>query len=66
MTNTRLLRRETGRDRSLMVGTIAIVGSWLYFNRAALQWLTTSIVDVPLFNGAMLVAGGLLLTFLGW
>ena len=49
-----------------MVGTIAIAGSWLYFNRAALQWLTTSIVDVPLFNGAMLVAGGLLLAFLGW
>ena len=66
MTNTRLLRRETGREWSLMVGTIAIVGSWLYFNRAALQWLTTSIVDVPLFNGAMLVAGGLLLAFLGW
>ena len=66
MINIRLLRRETGRDRSLMVGTIAIVGSWLYFNRAALQWLTTSIVDVPLFNGAMLVAGALLLAFLGW
>ena len=66
MIDIRLLRRETGRDRSWIVGTIAIVGSWLYFNRAALQWLTTSIVDVPLFNGAMLVAGAMLLTFLGW
>ena len=28
--------------------------------------MTTSIVDVPLFNGAMLVAGALLLAFLGW
>jgi exosortase O len=66
MINIRLLRREIGLDRSLVVGTIAIGGSWLYLNRAALHWLTTSIVDVSLFNSVILFAGGLLLAFLGW
>jgi exosortase O len=61
-----LLRRKTGLDRSSIVGTIAIGGSWLYLNRAALHWLATSLVDISLFNGVMLVAGGLLLAFLGW
>jgi hypothetical protein len=61
-----LLRRKTGLDRGLMVGIIAIVGSWLYLNRAALHWLATSLVDVSLFNGVILAVGGLLLTFLGW
>jgi exosortase O len=61
-----LLRRKTGLDRSLIVGTIAIGGSWLYLNRTALHWLATSLVDISLFNGVMLVAGGLLLAFLGW
>jgi exosortase O len=61
-----LLRRKNGLDRGLVVGSIAIGGSWLYLNRAALYWLATSIVDLSLFNGAILVAGALLLTFLGW
>ena len=61
-----LLRRKNGLDRGLVVGSIAIGGSWLYLNRAALYWLATSIVDISLFNGAILVAGALLLTFLGW
>ena len=71
LVNVSCYRLEWLRLKSWLVylvrsGLIAIVGSWLYFNRAALQWLTTSIVDVPLFNGAMLVAGALLLAFLGW
>jgi exosortase O len=66
MINIALLRRSTGMDRSLVAGTIAIVGSWLYFNRFPLQWLATSILDVSPFNGVMLVAGILLLAFLGW
>ena len=53
-------------DRGLIAGTIAIVGSWLWFNRSPFQWLATSILDVSPFNGAMLVAGLLLLAFLGW
>ena len=61
-----LLRQKTGLDRGLIVGVIAIVGSWLYLNRAALQWLATSLVDVSLFNGAILVAGAMLLAFFGW
>jgi exosortase O len=61
-----LLRRKTGLDRGLMVGTIAIGGSWLYLNRSALYWLGTSLVDISLFNGVILIAGALLLAFLGW
>jgi exosortase O len=61
-----LLRQKNGLDRGLVVGLSAIIGSWLYLNRAALYWLATSIVDVSLFNGVILVAGALLLTFLGW
>jgi exosortase O len=61
-----LLRRKTGLDRGLVMGTIAIGGSWLYLNRAALHWLATSMVDISLFNGVILAAGALLLTFLGW
>jgi exosortase O len=66
MTNIPLLHREPRLDRGSVAGTIAIVGSWLYFNRAALQWLATSILDVSPFNGVMLVVGILLLAFLGW
>jgi exosortase O len=66
MTNIPLLHREPKLERGLVVGAIAIVASWLYFNRVPLQWLATSISDVSLFNGVMLVAGGLLLAFLGW
>jgi exosortase O len=61
-----LLRRKTGLDRGLVVGTVAIGGSWLYLNRSALHWLATSIFDVSLFNGVILAAGALLLVFLGW
>jgi exosortase O len=66
MINIPLLRRKTGLDRGLVVGTIAIGASWLYLNRAALHWLSTSGQEISLFNGVMLVAGGLLLMFLGW
>jgi exosortase O len=66
MINIPVLRRSTGMDRSLVAGTMAIVGSWLWFNRVPFQWLTTSILDVSPFNGVMLVAGFLLLAFLGW
>jgi exosortase O len=61
-----LLHRKAKLDRGLVVGTIAIGASWLYLNRAALYWLSTSIVDVSLFNGVILVAGVLLMAFLGW
>ena len=61
-----LLRRKAGLDRGLVVGTVAIGGSWLYLHRSALHWLATSIVDISLFNGVILAAGALLLTFLGW
>jgi exosortase O len=66
MTNSPLLHRGSRLDRESIAGTIAIVGSWLYLNRASLQWLSTSILDVSPFNGAMLVAGAMLLAFLGW
>ncbi len=66
MLNTPVLRRSTGIDRGLVAGTIAIVGSWLWFNLVPLQWLATSILDVSPFNGVMLIAGILLLAFLGW
>jgi exosortase O len=66
MTNIPLLHRKPGLDRGLGAGTIAIVGSWLYFNRVPLQWLATSILDVSPFNGVILVAGVMLLVFLGW
>jgi exosortase O len=66
MTNIPLLHREPRLDRGLIAGSIAIVASWLYFNRVPLQWLATSIFDVSPFNGVMLVAGALLLVFLGW
>jgi exosortase O len=66
MIDISLLHRKTGRDRGLMVGILAIVGSWLYLNRSALHWLATSLGDVSLFNGVILVAGALLLAFLGW
>jgi exosortase O len=61
-----LLRRKTGLDRGLVMGTIAISGSWLYLHRSALHWFATSMVDISLFNGVILGAGVLLLTFLGW
>lgn len=61
-----LLRRKTGLDLGWLLGSISIGGSWLYLNRAALYWLATSIQDISLFNGAMLVAGALLLMFLCW
>jgi exosortase O len=61
-----LLGRKSGLDRSLVVGTIAIGGSWLYLHRAALHWFATSMVDISLFNGVILLAGALLLTWLGW
>jgi exosortase O len=66
MTNIPLLHREPRLDRGLVAGTIAIVASWLYFNRVPFQWLATSIFDVSPFNGVILVAGALLLAFLGW
>jgi exosortase O len=60
------VRGKTWLDRGSIVGILAIVGSWLYLNRQALYWLGTSLADISLFNGAILVAGGLLLAFLGW
>jgi exosortase O len=66
MINIPLLRRKTGLDRGLVVGTIAIGASWLYLNRAALHWLSISGQEISLFNGVMLGAGGVLLMFLGW
>ncbi len=61
-----LLRRKTGLDLGWLWGSVAIGGSWLYLNRSALYWLATSGQDISLFNGAMLVAGALLLLFLCW
>jgi exosortase O len=66
MFNILLLRRKTGLDRSLIFGTIALSGTWLYLNRSALHWLGTSGQDISLFNAVILAAGGLLLMFLGW
>ena len=66
MINISILRRESGLNRGLIVGTIAIVFSWLYFNRGSIQWLATSILDVSLFNGLMLVSGVLSLVYLAW
>jgi exosortase O len=66
MLNIPVVRRSTGIDRGLVAGTIAIVGSWLWFNLVPLQWLATSILDVSPFNGVMLIAVILLLAFLGW
>jgi exosortase O len=66
MTNISLLHRQPKLDWGSIVGTIAIVASWLYFNRVPFQWLATSIFDVSPFNGVILVAGALLLAFLGW
>ncbi len=66
MTNISLLHRASRLDRGLVAGTIAIGASWLYFNRVPFQWLATSICDVSPFNGVILVAGALLLAFLGW
>ena len=60
------VRGKTGLDRGSIVGILAIVGSWLYLNRSALYWLGTSLADISLFNGAILVAGGWLLGVLGW
>ncbi|MCY7366694.1 MAG: exosortase O [Chamaesiphon sp.] len=61
-----LLRRKTGLDRGLVVGSISIGGSWLYLNRSALDWLAILIADISLFNGVILAAGALLLLSLGW
>lgn len=61
-----LLQQKPRLDRGLIVGTVAIGGIWLYLNRAALYWLATSVQDVSLLNGGMLVAGTLLLMFLWW
>jgi exosortase O len=61
-----LLHRKTRLNKVLIAETIAIGGSWLYLNRAALHWLATSIHRVSLFNGVMLVAGALLLMVLCW
>jgi exosortase O len=66
MTNIPLLHRASKLDRGLIAGTIAIVASWLYFNRVPFQWLASSIFDVSPFNAVILVAGALLLAFLGW
>jgi exosortase O len=66
MIDSSLVRRKTGLDRGLVAGTIAIGGSWLYLHRSALHWLATSIVDISLFNGAILGAGALLLMLLSW
>jgi exosortase O len=61
-----LLYRKTGLDWGLILGSIAIAGSWLYLNRSALYWLATSVQDISLFNGTILVAGALLAIWLGW
>lgn len=66
MIDIHLLRRKIGLDWNLVVGLTAIGGSWLYLNRSALYWLATSIADISLFNGTILVAGALLLGYLGW
>ncbi len=66
MIDIALLHRKTGIDRGLISATIAIGVSWLYLNRMALYWLATSVQDISLFNGVMLVAGALLLAVLGW
>jgi exosortase O len=66
MVDIPLLRRKIRLDRGLIVGSIVIGGSWLYLNRSALHWLATSMADISLFNGVILAAGALLLTFLGW
>jgi exosortase O len=61
-----LLHRKTGLDRGLVVGMTAIGASWLYLNRAALYWLSTSIIDISLFNSVILAAGAVLTAVLGW
>jgi exosortase O len=62
-TSIKLIKTNCLRDR---IARIAIVCSWLYLNRTSLQWLATLLADISFFNGVMLVAGGLLLAFLGW
>jgi hypothetical protein len=66
MIDSPLLRRKTGLDWGLVVGTVAIGASWLYLNRVALHWLSTLISEISIFNGVILAAGMLLIAVLGW
>jgi exosortase O len=42
-----------------------IAGSWLYLNRSVLEWFARTLPEISVFNGWMLVAGVVLLGFLG-
>jgi exosortase O len=48
-----------------ILSACAIAGSWLYLNRSVLDWLAQTLQEISVFNGLMLVAGGLLLLGLG-
>ena len=48
-----------------ILAACAIAGSWLYLNRSVLNWLAQTLQEISVFNGLMLVAGGLLLLGLG-
>ncbi|MBW4516046.1 MAG: exosortase O [Timaviella obliquedivisa GSE-PSE-MK23-08B] len=48
-----------------ILSTCAIAGSWLYLNRSVLDWLAQTLQEISVFNGLMLIAGGLLLLGLG-
>jgi exosortase O len=43
-----------------------IAGSWFYLNRSALGWFARTLPEISVFNGWMLVAGGVLLGILGF
>jgi exosortase O len=62
----RLLLLETGISWRMVVCSLFLFSSWLFLNRASVQWLANSLADVSLFNGVMLIAGLLLLAILGW
>lgn len=57
-------RPEDDRWQDIL-SACAIAGSWLYLNRSVLDWLAQTLQEISVFNGLMLVAGGLLLLGLG-
>ncbi|GET40516.1 exosortase O [Microseira wollei] len=61
----RLDTRAAGSNQLGLIGTGAILLSWLYLNLPILGWLAQTLQQISPFNKGLLIAGGLLLLVQG-
>lgn len=63
--SVRLDAKPAGWNKLGLLGSCAIILSWLYLNLPILGWLVETFQEISLFNQGMLIVGGLILLVQG-